>query len=188
MLSKASTLSHFRCQHEAWADLPSVWFKVIAWDQWSPSSHKSSRDSSESPVSPWDSVVSLPSESSASYIATFQFYGGRLRVCVLISLFLRFMLHCRRCLSPWLMLPRIFAPTWWKKPTFDKTWFMPALKRFPSHVPLLKMSCWSSLELISLTKLGRFVMFINRGAAVSVNAFEAAVKGVVVGFIHTECM
>ena len=53
---------------------------------------------------------------------------------------------------------------------------------------LLKMSCWSSLELISLTKLGRFVMFINRGAAVFVNAIEAAVKGVIVGFIHTECM
>ena len=31
-------------------------------------------------------------------------------------------------------------------------------------------------------------MFINRGAAVSVNAIEAAVKGVIVGFIHTERM
>lgn len=156
---------------------------MITWDQWSSNSHKARRGTSESLIVSRDSIVSLFSQGSVSYITTFQLYGGRLRCNVIISP-PPLVLHCRRCLSPWLMLPRIFVPMWWKKPTFDKTWFMPALKRFPFHVPLLKMSCWSSLELISLTKLGRFIMLINLGSADSVNAVEEAIKSVIIAFIH----
>lgn len=153
-MSIVSSPWYFRCQREAWVGLPSdlKWLpeiKIIRLSQvtWG----------SQNPWSCLGFIVSLCSKGSASYITTLQFYGGASAQCHPLPFTV---LHCRRCWSPWSTLPRTFVPMWWKRPTSDKTWFMPALKRFPFHVPLLKMSCWSSLELISLTKLGRFVMLM----------------------------
>lgn len=139
------------------------WFKVVTRGQWPSRSHPAPGSSPEPSVAPQDPAVSPSCQGSAPRTPAGGFCGGA--SCAAPSPGPP--RHCRCSLRPWWTLQRIFVPTWWRKPTFDKTWFMPAPRRFPSHVPLLKMFCWRSLESISLTKLGRFVMLIDLGSAVS---------------------
>lgn len=61
---------------------------------------------------------------------------------------------------------------------------MLVLKRFLFYVFLLKMFCWSSLELIFLIKLGRFIMLINLGFVDFVNVVKEVIKSVIIVFIY----
>lgn len=72
------------------------------------------------------------------------------------------LLCCRHSLSLWWMQQKTFARMWWRKLASVKTWLRLALRRFPSHALLWKMSSWSNLELISSIKLGTLEEHSNK--------------------------